>query len=416
MSNTYSMKEIQLRGFTAVPWESVLKRFILEKYYDKGKRKSSKTLLWRLIRSCFTDASRYRLEQQHSYILFFISFISRKSVVDNFIKVRGLVNSDLLIKEEGCSKFSFWQGLRMMSLLVSWNKAVKVFGLIRSDRYSLLSEIIRLYRLHRVLESLPSTYRLLVTFNDSFLPESYVVEYYRLLSVKSASLQHGQFTSWRADTFFDCGIEFKTFKSDYFLAWNKYTIDEAIKSGVPKDKLYLAGIWSYIGSKRMVCKKNNNGVFGVVISHPSWENENTVLIKAANMISAKTGLKYYLKLHPNYAEDAYNSQVNEHYIGNVKKGIPMIDYTNLVDFSLIGSSSVFTELVFIDHDVYRYSSGLPNDKYEPVRKGKFFSSVEDLEQKFDELYKMPVLSELFDYLCSVSDVTESYKRFFEQFK
>lgn len=416
MNNTDSMKEIHLRGFAAVPWESVLNRLLLEKHYDKKKRKSSRTLLWRLIRSCFTETGRYRLEQQHSQILFFISFIARKSVVDNFMKVRGLVNSDLLIKEEGYSRFSLWQGLRMMPLLVSWNKSVKVFSLDRSDRYGLLSEIVRLYRLHKELEKLPSNYRLLVTFYDSFLPESYGIEYFRLLSTESAVLQHGQFTSWRADNFFDCGIEFKTFKSDHFLAWNKYTIDEAVKSGIPKEKLYLAGIWSYIGTKREVCRKNNNGVFGVVISHPSWENENTVLIKAANMISAKTGLKYYLKLHPNYAEDAYNSQVNEYYIGNVKKGIPMIEYTNLVDFSLIGSSSVFTELVFVDHDVYRYSSGLPNDKYEPVKKGKYFTSVEDLEQKFDKLYKMPVSSELFDYLCSVSDVTESYKRFFEQFK
>ena len=146
MNNTDSMKEIHLRGFAAVPWESVLNRLLLEKHYDKKKRKSSRTLLWRLIRSCFTETGRYRLEQQHSQILFFISFIARKSVVDNFMKVRGLVNSDLLIKEEGYSRFSLWQGLRMMPLLVSWNKSVKVFSLDRSDRYGLLSEIVRLYR------------------------------------------------------------------------------------------------------------------------------------------------------------------------------------------------------------------------------------------------------------------------------
>ena len=125
------MKNIQLRGFAAVPWESVLKRFILEKYYDKGKRKSSKFLLLRLIRSYFTDTCLFRFEQQHGSILFFISFIARKSVVDNFMKVRGLVNSDLLIKEEGYSKFSFWQGLRMIPLLMSWDNAVKIFGLNR---------------------------------------------------------------------------------------------------------------------------------------------------------------------------------------------------------------------------------------------------------------------------------------------
>lgn len=410
------MKEIQLGGFAAVPWESVLNRFLLEKHYDNKNRKSPIHLLLRVFRSCFRESVQYRFNQQNGSILFFISYISRKSVIDNFMKVRGLVKSDFLIKEETNSRFSLLHGLKMIPSLFMWNKAVKNLSLNQSDRYSLLLEIIRLYKLHKELEQLPSTYRLIVTFYDSFLPESYVIEYFRLLSVKSAVLQHGQFTSWRADNFFDCGIEFKTFKSDYLLAWNQYTIDEAIKSGISEDKLYLAGIWSYIGSKRVTCRKNQNGLFGVVISHPSWGNENEVLIKAANMISAKTGLKYYLKLHPNYPEDAFKLQVNDYYIGNVKKGIPMLEYTNIVDFSLIGSSSVFTELVFINHDVYRYSSGLPNDKYEPVKKGKYFTSVEDLEQKFEELYKLPVSSELFDYLCSVSDVTESYKHFFQQYE
>ena len=409
------MRDIQLRGFAAVPWDSVFQRFLLEKHYDKKKRKSAWSLLRRVFSSCFKDTFHFRFEEQGSSILFFTSFIGRKSVIDNFMKVRGLVNSDLLIKEDNYSKISLSQGIKFLPLLISWNKAIKVFGHNRSDRYSLLYEVVRLYRLHKTLEQLPSTYRLIVTFYDSFLPESYAIEYYRLMSVKSATLQHGQFTSWRADHFFDCGIEFKTFKSDFFLAWNQYTVDEAIKAGIPQEKLYLAGIWSYIGSKRLTCRKNNIGVFGVVLSHPSWENENTVMIQAANRISLKYGFKYYLKLHPNYAEDFYKNQVNDQYIGNVKKGIPMIEYTNIVDFSLVGSSSVFTELVFIDHDVYRYSSGLPNDKYEPVRKGKYFTSVEDLEQKFDELYKMPVSRDLFDYLCSVSDVTESYKHFLERF-
>lgn len=409
------MRDIQLRGFAAVPWESVFQRFLLEKHYDNKERKSPLFWMIRVLDSSFKDNFHFRFEQQGSTILFFSSFIGRKSVIDNLMKVRSLANSDLLIKEDKIAKISLSQGIRFVPLLVSWNNAIKKFGLCRSDRYSLLSEIVRLYRLHRTLELLPSTYRLIVTFYDSFLPESYAIEYYRLKFVESATLQHGQFTSWRADNFFDCGIEFKTFKSDYFLVWNQYTIDEAVKAGIPKEKLYLAGIWSYIGSKKMTCRKNNNGVFGVVISHPSWENENTVLIQAANMISSKYGFKYYLKLHPNYTEDFYKDQVNDHYIGNVKKGIPMIEYTNIVDFSLVGSSSVYTELVFIDHDVYRYSSGLPNDKYVLVKKGKFFTSVDDLAQKFDELYKMPVSSELFDYLCSVSDVTESYKRFFERY-
>ena len=169
------MREIQLKGFAAVPWESVLNRFLLEKHYDKKKRKSPGHLLSRAVRSCFRDTFHFRLDQQNGSILFFTSFIARKSVIDNFMKVRGLVNSDLLIKEENYSRFSFSQGLRMIPLLFSWNRALKHLVINQSDRYSLLYEIVRLYRLHKILESLPSSYRLVVTFYDSFLPESYVI-------------------------------------------------------------------------------------------------------------------------------------------------------------------------------------------------------------------------------------------------
>lgn len=409
---------MELKGLAKVPWDSVFERFLLEKKYGNVTvPHTSSFWIKKIIHSILYPSIVFDKIITGSHIVFFSSYTGRKSIVDNFMKVHNMVQSDLIIKTDKNVKIDIKNAFRILFLSFSWDHTLKQYNLNRADRYSMVFETLGIVRLHDALLKLKvSDYKLLVTFNDSFSLESYAVEYFRLFGIKTATLQHGQFISWRADTFFDCGIEFRTFKSDYFLCWNKYTYDEAVKFGIAAKKMIIAGIWSYIGIHRTRCRQNNGGVFGVVISHPSWENENLVLIRAANMISSKYGLKYYLKLHPNYAEDAYDNQVNEYYLGNVKKGIPMLEYANSVDFSLIGSSSVFTELVFIDHDVYRYSSGLPNDKYEPVKKGKYFTSVEDLEQKFDKLYKMPVSSELFDYLCSVSDVTESYKRFFEQFK
>ena len=81
---------------------------------------------------------------------------------------------------------------------------------------------------------------------------------------------------------------------------------------------------SNIGRGQEHCKKPNNGIFGVVISHPYWEHENYEMIKAANILAERYDLKYYLKLHPNYKEDYFRNTVNEHYIGNTKKGIDNI--------------------------------------------------------------------------------------------
>ena len=212
----------QLRGLAPVPWDSVFSRFLLEKKYDKGQRKSPWFWLSRLLLYSFVDDFQFDLNRKEgSNILFFTSFVERKSIVDNFKKVRELVKSDLMIKEPTKSSISLIKGFHLLTLLPSWNKSLKCYNLIFSDRLCLLIEIIRIKRLHQVLTQLPPSYHLIVTFYDSLLPESYAIEYFRLLSIKSAVLQHGQFTSWRADNFFDCGIEFKTFKSDYFLAWNK---------------------------------------------------------------------------------------------------------------------------------------------------------------------------------------------------
>lgn len=46
----------------------------------------------------------------------------------------------------------------------------------------------------------------------------------------------GQFISYRENTEINCGIELRTFKSDFLLCWNKYTKREAVISGIEESK------------------------------------------------------------------------------------------------------------------------------------------------------------------------------------
>lgn len=409
---------MKLKGFADVPWDSVFGRFLLEKKYgDVTAPHSTSYWMKKILHSIFYPSIVFDKTLAGHPVLFFSSFTGRKSIVDNFLKVKGLVPSDLIIKANYKPRIDFRNALRLFFLSFSWNESLKHYRLTRPDRYSMVYETLKVARLHDILVNLNlREFKLLVTFNDSFTLESYAVEFFRLSGIKTASLQHGQFISWRADTFFDCGIEFKTFKSDYFLCWNKYTYDEAIKFGIAPEKLVVTGIWSYIGVKREKCRQNHNGVFGVVIGHPSWEAENQVMIEAANLLSEKNNLKYYLKLHPNYQEHAYDSKVNERFVGIIPKGISMMDYANVVDFSLVGSSSVFTELVFIGHGIYRYSSGEANDKYSEVKVGSYFNTPEQLLSLYEQGGGDNDSDALFDYLCTVSDVAQSYTSFFKQFE
>ena len=248
-------------------------------------------------------------------------------------------------------------------------------------------------------------YSLFVSYYDSLTEDSFWEELFRLEKIKTASLQHGQFISYRENTEINCGIELRTFKSDFLLCWNKYTKREAVISGIEESKLPI------LGNR---CIKPNNNIFGVVIGHPDYIDENIVLINAANSLSRAKGLKYYLKLHPNYKEDFFKDIVDQsYYLGNIKKGINMMDYANMVDFSIVGASSVLTELVFLGHEVIRYSNQSIRDKYRDIKAGLTFSEPEKIVDAYN-IGNFEVDS-LFDDLCSIREVRAAYQRFFSTF-
>lgn len=228
-------------------------------------------------------------------------------------------------------------------------------------------------------------------------------------------MQHGQFISYRENTEINCGIELRTFKSDFLLCWNKYTKREAVISGIEESKLPILGIIGYASKEHWNrCIKPNNNIFGVVIGHPDYIDENIVLINAANSLSRAKGLKYYLKLHPNYKEDFFKDIVDQsYYLGNIKKGINMMDYANMVDFSIVGASSVLTELVFLGHEVIRYSNQSIRDKYRDIKAGLTFSEPEKIVDAYN-IGNFEVDS-LFDDLCSIREVRAAYQRFFSTF-
>lgn len=258
-------------------------------------------------------------------------------------------------------------------------------------------------------------YSLFVSYYDSLTEDSFWEELFRLEKIKTASLQHGQFISYRENTEINCGIELRTFKSDFLLCWNKYTLIEAVISGIEESKLPILGIIGYASKEHWNrCIKPNNNIFGVVIGHPDYIDENIVLINAANSLSRAKGLKYYLKLHPNYKEDFFKDIVDQsYYLGNIKKGINMMDYANMVDFSIVGASSVLTELVFLGHEVIRYSNQSIRDKYRDIKAGLTFSEPEKIVDAYN-IGNFEVDS-LFDDLCSIREVRAAYQRFFSTF-
>ena len=131
--------------------------------------------------------------------------------------------------------------------------------------------------------------------------------------VLTMTLQHGIFARKSViHTITDTAFELSESISEYYLAWNQYTKDEAIKVGLGPEKIIVLGAPKYINTKEPteICKADND-VFGVILNNSAFDKHNRCLIEMANQIYNKTGLKYVLRYHPQMGGVEYKSLYNE---------------------------------------------------------------------------------------------------------
>lgn len=351
----------------------------------------------------------------------FIGYINsgRESCINAFDTFCGLGQFDKVYQSPKkyvfCNLDWFWL---VFKYIPSWRETLKPINLTPSQKREIIVDLINFWYLQTSIGTLKFTkYRLFVAFFDANPESAFLREMFRVHQVPTATLQHGQFVGYREDVLENSGIEFRCFNSDHFLVWNKFTIDEAIKHGIDLERMTLCGILGYIGTKRKKCSAPQNNTFGVVLGHPVLgKEENLILIQAANILARERNLKYFLKLHPNYAENFFDNMADsKYYVGNIQKGIPMMEYASMVDFSIIGGSSVFVELIYMGHDTIRFSNNDVKDKFRDIKIGKIFHHPDEIVAVYDEHKGKDFTNELFDYLCSVDDVTAAYKKFLSKF-
>lgn len=372
------------------------------------------------IKRCFY-IEKYNVHYEmvkNSKVLFMIGDASRLSSEVNFKKVVNVCNleHDTIIvcgKKKTISLKSFFANF--FYYYPRWIFPLVEHGMSFKEANHAFMTLLTIHDFMPYLQDIMSKkYNLLVTYYDSNPIEGYVTCLFNNKNVPTATLQHGQFTSWREDSVENSGIEFLSSNSKYHLCWNKYAQEEAIKSGFDREHAPILGIISNIGKGQVQCKKIHNDVFGVVLCHPSWENENIELIRAANILAKSEHKKYYLKLHPNYVDDYFDYLVDKEYcLGCITKGIDVLEYANSVEFSIIGSTSMYVELIYFKHPVIRYSSGLPSDKYRDLKFGKSFSCANEIIDVYStQDYET---SELFGYLCHSYKTDYHYSSFFNKF-
>lgn len=410
----------EMKGFpSGIDWSLVLHRVAVEEECDLRFSKEEYISTFAHTQYVFD----FKTESE-SKVLLFESFNGRKNFVEYINALSELISSDVVVEKPGKRSVDLFRGLKYkFCFFPSWQKILKKARLGGNFERRALYYLVNLHRFYLELEKSKEVqqisfkkYNLFVTFYDSMPKDAFFVQLMRLNGVKTATLQHGAFTAQRNNQLVNSGVELRTLNSDYFLCWNRFTVDEAIKEGFDKRRCIISGILGFAkNDKRILCDSVTNNTFGVVIGHPTFEEENKILIESANKLASKTGMSFYLKLHPNYSETYFDDVVDKkYYRGIIKKGIPMLDYANTVEFSIVGASTVFVELVYLGHPVLRYSSGEIVDKWRDIKVGYCFDSPDGVTVVYEKMKNATEEKELFDYLCSVENVRDSYKDILNQ--
>ena len=278
-----------------------------------------------------------------------------------------------------------------------------------------LSYWIQGYQTTVLLKSIDLTkYRLVVVFCDTDTASNIIVQQAQKVGCLTATVQHGMFMAPREHpTIMDeTGAELLGFVSDYFLMWSEYAKEQAIKAGIPDEKIKVVGLPKFIGViSEPPIEKNN--CFGVILGWAENDEENRRLINMANVIAQRTGARYYLKYHPSYREYVYDRLTNSTFCaGKVEKDIPLSEYVKMTDFSIVGNSSMFVELSFLGQPVYHlHCDDLP-DKYEDI-KSISFSTPDELSTLISESDAVNSVNNR-NYLCGPLDPMTHYQNFFRE--
>lgn len=228
-------------------------------------------------------------------------------------------------------------------------------------------------------------YNLLVTFCDAHGVENIIAQIAKENDTLTATLQHGQYRVLKKEIE-NADIEaYENFISDYLLAWGKATQDEFIKAGIDGKRVIPVGAIKKFSENKRIINTSVKGVFGVVLDGETYEKSNIKLIKYANVLSEKYGLKYILRLHPKNNLEKYKMYCDKKYHEDSIKSIENEQYAEKVDFSILHMTGVFVELLSINSPLFVMVDECTEDIFK-IEKS-YFTNSEELCGLYDYILK-----------------------------
>lgn len=412
-----SIAKIRLLGLPEeVSLEKVMTVALVKGFDTTQSVKKSLVRLCVFLKKCFFNKYSYevKLSPNNEIIAFYGTFWYRadhSKTFENFYNkfpyidtCRGYIRSH--------KRLTFFSGIKKCVLGIGWSIQLMRKRITFSIVAEALVHILSMYEAEKLLAKVNlKQYRLAIVYSELTPDENYIVQRFTQNGIPTATMQHGTFvhSENKEDT---TGIQLRSSISTYFLAWNRFTYDMAIDEGMDKNKIKVLGIPKFItGQQVRVQSKYEGTVFGVILNGytPQFHKENIRLLKCAMETAQQKGFKFIIRYHPDMKGDEYSEYYDSEWASVADNKISISEYVGDVAFTLVSNSSVFVELIYLMHPVYRLE-GEANDIYSRISYNRF-KGTEDLLKMIERPNSN---GEVFDYLCTTHNVFNSYNAFFKE--
>lgn len=256
-------------------------------------------------------------------------------------------------------------------------------------------------------------YCLLVTFSDGHHIENLAAQIANNNSIKTATLQHGQFRFLRKGyENGDCEA-YENFISDYILTWGQATVDEFKKFNINENRMLKVGALKKFSNNSFHNKKTDANIFGVILSGETYKESNINLINLANQIAKQYDMKYVLRVHPKNNIRFYQSYCDPLYVIDTIRYIENKEYVDQVDFSLIHMTGVFVELLSLGTPLFVFEDVYLEDLFKI--KGFTVSAIDEFKENYEIFLKnrsesIKFLQQQYYYFNERGNVNENLKQ------
>lgn len=365
---------------------------ILNDYIWRAKNNSFiKELLKLLIKICIIE--NYEIGEESNVskgevLMFYSAEKHRDDMKMLLTSVGNLIHNKDYLFIYNSKKLSFKNILQIFKLKLYYSKLRTEFKVLESIILSLAiieKKIIE----KKFFDNLNiENYKLLITFCDCFPEDNLLTQKLKSEGIKTATIQHGLYVYHNNDDsllnhFYD------NFISDYIFLWGNDTKEVFKKAKIDEDRLLVLGNPKYINlDKNKIYKdrlrKKDECIFGVVLNNPLGHEENKKLIRIANEICKKINYKYLIKPHPSINMDDYKNIIDNDYLKMIlPQKLSILEYTEMVDFSLVGLSTVYLELNLFLSPVFRYIDLTYNYDTSKSLNKDYFTEIEEFIQIYN---------------------------------